>query len=67
MFIFPVECMLNLFTEVFSDAGSSSFEKEQLTYVFFRDVLEEIERKYTYILTSRHALSVLVCSIALVA
>ena len=47
--------MVNLFTEkVFSEAGSSSFEKEQSTYVFFRDVLEEYERKYTYILTNRN-------------
>ena len=54
MLIFPVECLANLFTEVFSEAGSSSFEKEQLTYVFFRDVLEEIECEYMNILTSRH-------------
>ena len=36
--------IVDLFEDkVFSERGSSSFEKEQTTYIFFRDMLEEIE------------------------
>jgi hypothetical protein len=41
---FLLVMIVDLFEEkVFSERGSSSFEKEQTTYIFFRDLLEEIE------------------------
>ena len=36
--------VISLFeVKVFSDAGSSEFVKEQATYIFFTDLLEELE------------------------
>lgn len=32
-------------TKHFSEVGSNSLRKEQATYIYFRDVLEEIEGK----------------------
>ncbi len=39
------ETILNLLkVKIFSPKGSSALVKEQSTYIFFRDVLDEIER-----------------------
>ena len=42
--------VLNLLKrKVFSEPGSSSYVKEQSTYIFFSDILEEVECMYNFV------------------
>ena len=43
---FIVELMKMFEMKTFSEPGSSEFTKEQTTYIFFRDLLEEMESKH---------------------